>query len=268
MNVRTREEFVVEYVSLAPLPLALERSVECTLYVGREIARPVLDMGCGEGLFAHVLFAEPLDTGIDPMRKELERAKALGSYEELIEAFGDKIPKADGSYRTVISNSVLEHIPDLQPVLREIFRVLEPGGRFYATVPSDRFASFSAGSIALSGAGLKGAAAAFRKRYDRFWAHHHAYSLQRWRATMEDAGFAVDEAFTYGSRRFCVTNDLLVPLSGPSLVLKKLTNRWTVAPALRRRLAGIASGALERVVRDAARPGGGGLVFLALRKPR
>ena len=57
-------------------------------------------------------------------------------------------------YRTVISNSVVEHIPDFQSVLREAYRLLAPGGRLYLTVPSDKFDQYTWISQGLSLIGL------------------------------------------------------------------------------------------------------------------
>src|SRR2546428_6343193 len=117
----------------------LFRSLECRIYSGLVFERPILDIGCGDGVHAKVLFAEKIDTGIDPNERELERAAELGAYVELIACRGDAIPKPDWAYRTIFSNSVLEHIPDLRPVLKEAHRLLMPGGRFYFTVPSPNF---------------------------------------------------------------------------------------------------------------------------------
>ena len=68
---------------------------------------------------------------------DIECARRRGSDKELIICPGHRIPKSDGSYRTIFSNSVLEHIPDLLPVLLgEANRLLAPGGRFYVTDPN------------------------------------------------------------------------------------------------------------------------------------
>jgi len=45
------------------------------------------------------------------------------------------MPFEDASFQTVISNSVLEHIPDLDAVLLETARVLKPGGMFIFASP-------------------------------------------------------------------------------------------------------------------------------------
>src|SRR5687768_14968956 len=122
--MRFKTDFAQAYSTAAPLALAFERIVECGIMRGQAFERPILDIGCGEGLFATMLFAEKIDTGIDPDGRELDRARALGAYRELIQCRGHAIPKPDGTYRTILSNSVLEHIPDLDSVLMEAHRLL------------------------------------------------------------------------------------------------------------------------------------------------
>jgi SAM-dependent methyltransferase len=45
------------------------------------------------------------------------------------------IPVEDARYDYIVFNQVLEHVPDPQAVLRELFRVLKPGGRMISTAP-------------------------------------------------------------------------------------------------------------------------------------
>jgi len=256
------------YLRQAPSALALERTLECRLYPTVPFERPVLDLGCGEGLFASILFQEPIDTGIDPNPRELERARELGAYRELIECRGDAIPKPDASYGTVFSNSVLEHIPELEPVFREAFRILAPGGHFHLTVPSANFERFNWTSTVLSSAGLKSLDASWRAFFNRFWVHHHAYDLAKWEGIARTAGFEVVRAHTFAPRRTCMLNTTLTPFGVPAMVAKKLFNRWTLVPALRRVYLWPLYAAVRPILNGGERAADGGLVFLSLRKPR
>jgi len=141
--INKNKDFLLHYISMAPLALAFERSLECRIFQSSEIVRPALDVGCGDGLFAHILFREKVDTGIDPNAQELNRARKLNAYEELIMCRADRIPKPGGAYKTIFSNSVLEHIPDLSAVFNEIYRLLAPGGSFYMTVPAPEFQDYT-----------------------------------------------------------------------------------------------------------------------------
>jgi arsenite methyltransferase len=98
----------------------------------------VLDLGCGAG--TDLLIAAQMTgpggraVGVDMTPAMLERAAAsaaemgLGNV-ELHESLIESLPLADASVDVVISNGVLDLVPDKDAVLDEIDRVLRPGGR-------------------------------------------------------------------------------------------------------------------------------------------
>ncbi len=264
--IQTNTKVSSNYVAKAPLALAFERLMECRILSEQRFERPMLDIGCGEGLFAKILFADQIDTGIDPNPRELSRARELGAYSELIECYGDAIPKPDKSYRTILSNSVVEHIPELQPVLTEAMRLLEPGGRLYLTVPSDLFDKHTWVSQCLQLFGLKGMQQRFTVFFNRFWVHYHFYTPKRWQEIVAAAGFEVVEVRQYGPKRACLMNDFLVPFSVPEFVTKKFLNRWTLFPSLRKVVLAPVTFFGSLVLRGADNCENGGLLFLSLRK--
>lgn len=265
--MKFNDNYLMDYLAQAPLALAIERIVECRILSQMPFEGPVLDIGCGEGLFASILFREKIDLGIDPNTMELERARQLGGYAELAQCFGDKIAKPDGAYRTILSNSVLEHIEQLEPVLREAHRLLAPGGRFYMTVPSDLFEHYSVINQALLLLGLKGLAGRYRVFFNRFWQHYHCYPIAKWVSLAEKAGFSLVESRSYAPKYLCVLNDFLAPFSILELVTKKTLNRWTLFPSLRRIVMFPIGQMVGRLVDGADNVEMGGLVFLALTKP-
>jgi SAM-dependent methyltransferase len=266
VTIPTNPDPLLDYLSMAPLPLAFERALEARIFSTLVFDRPVLDIGCGDGLFARIVFGERIDTGIDPNRRELQRASELGAYHELIECFGDAVPKPDGTYRTIFSNSVLEHIENLEPVIREAHRLLAPEGRLYVTVPTDRFERLTAINRTLEGLRLDNVARRYRRFYNTFWRHYHCLSPQGWLDLMRGCGFEVVAWHTYDPPSVCLLNDLLVPFSAPGALVKRVTNRWTLFPPVRRAVLRPVYRGVRRLLERGTRAEDGGLVFLSLRK--
>jgi len=93
----------------------------------------VLDVGCGQGIDVYrYALAGAETTGIDltPRHVELARAHvaAMELEAEIVVGDAESLPFDDASFDRVSSNGVLHHTPDLPAALREIRRVLVPGG--------------------------------------------------------------------------------------------------------------------------------------------
>ena len=254
-------------MSMAPLALAFERYLECRILERFPFDGPVLDLGCGDGLFAYTLFSEKIDTGIDMNLSELERAQELGAYVELIHTAGDSVPKPDASYKTIISNSVLEHIPNLEPVFREIYRLLAPDGRFYMTVPTPFFEHNTVINQLLTFFGFQQLAAQYRKFCSKFiWQQCHYHTLKGWEELVSGFGFKVVASTTYNPKSICLLTDFLYPFGIIGLVNKKMLNRWVLSPSIRRLLL-YPIYLLARSILDSADTSmQDGLVFMMLKK--
>ena len=170
-------DFLLRYLEVAPAALALVRAIECRHLAGIPIRRPVLDLGCGDGVFGQVLFAEPIDVGIDASVGELAIAQSSGSYRLLVLADGAALPCADAGFETVISNGVLEHVEDLPAALGEIARVLRPGGRLIFSVPGTGEHDYLAISVARRRLGLDRMARGYVAAFNRVFGHRNFLSL-------------------------------------------------------------------------------------------
>jgi len=98
----------------------------------------VLDLGSGAGtdslVAAQMVGEDAHVTGIDMTPEMLAAARDAAaemgvSNVEFVESEAEELPFADASFDVVISNGVIDLIPDKDAVFAEIFRVLTPGGR-------------------------------------------------------------------------------------------------------------------------------------------
>lgn len=265
--MRFRDNFFPNYLKHAPVPLALERSLECEILSKLEFKHPVLDIGCGDGLFAFILFDEEIDLGIDSDNRGLARAREYGIYQELIQCFGDAIPKEDKSFNTIFSNSTMEHMLNLEPVLKEAHRLLSDDGNFYITVPTDFFDKYTIVNCVLDKLGLKTLSKKYRVFFNKFWKHYHYYPVQEWINLFKKNGFKIAKTIEYGNRKTCLFDDFLVPLSVFSWLIKKISGRWTLLPQVRRAFTYPVRLLInKKAVEQAIGVSNGGLVFFNLQK--
>ena len=93
----------------------------------------VLDVGCGQGIDVYRYALAGADaSGVDLTPRHVELARqhldAMGLEAEILQGDAESLPFADASFDRVSSNGVLHHTPDMPAALREIRRVLIPGG--------------------------------------------------------------------------------------------------------------------------------------------
>jgi SAM-dependent methyltransferase len=95
-------------------------------------AQRVLDVGTGEGQIARLAARDgaSLVVGVDPTLAQLTAARTRGGDVGYVRGGADALPFPDASFDAVVVCLVFEHIPDHEPAIAELARVLEPGGRF------------------------------------------------------------------------------------------------------------------------------------------
>ena len=139
------EAFGYSPEQLASIPAEANMGLSCgnpTAFAGLKPGEVVVDLGCGGGLDVFLAAAKVGPTGkaigIDMTPEMIERArqnaakgaggKPITNVEFHLSTI-DKLPLPDASVDCVISNCVINLVPDKRAVFREIARVLKPGGR-------------------------------------------------------------------------------------------------------------------------------------------
>jgi len=154
----------------------------------------ILDLGCGEGEIARQVFLNKgesfvkVEWGLDNDKEMVRKAKKSGVYKQVIWGDALKIELKDGIADLVFSNSVLEHIKDIEKVLQEVKRVLRRGGRLIATMPSDKLGEYL------------GWGKWYARLFNRKYHHYHLYSKEKWQELLQGAGMELVDSYYYLDR--------------------------------------------------------------------
>lgn len=101
----------------------------------------MLDLGSGRGKFLFEAASEGvravgLETNPDYIKETRERAAREGVSVEVVEGQGEALPFPDASFGFANVCEVVEHVASPEEVLKELFRVLSPGGAAYVSAPN------------------------------------------------------------------------------------------------------------------------------------
>jgi SAM-dependent methyltransferase len=256
MHIRTEPLYLPEadfarlFADLGP-SLGFWRAAEIAALREQPLEPPLLDLGCGDGYLTRMVVPRA-EWGLDPDGAALSQAARLGLYERTLSSPIEDCDLPDGSVATVISNSVLEHIPRLDDALQAVGRLLRPGGRLIFTSPTEAFSRWLA--LPLPG---------YAQRRNRQYAHHNLLSLAEWSRRLGAAGLEVEQARPYLRPAWVTAWDWLelaqrvrVGRRGLfSRVWKRLPSPWVTASARK----------AARINLAAPEPGGGRLIVA--RKP-
>jgi SAM-dependent methyltransferase len=149
----------------------------------------ILDVGCGTGANLLMLSKYGEAEGVDVSEDALAFCRERGLDKVRLGA-GEKLPYEDGTFDLVTALDVVEHMDDDLAGLREMRRVLRPGGRVLLFVPTFMFLW-----------GLQ----------DEVSNHRRRYRLPELRQVLEEAGFEIERT-TYANITFFL----------PILIMRKL----------------------------------------------
>jgi SAM-dependent methyltransferase len=224
--------------NLAELPYfrALLRAVESRFYLKIDLQNPVLDLGCGDGHFVISTFSQIRMVGIDPQLSSLQEAKKALFYQDLIQSSGANLPFRSSTFKSCISNSVLEHIPEIDRVLGEISRVLASGSLFVFCVPNASFTKNLSIALFLDHIHLIGLAERYRKFFNRISRHYHCDSFGIWKRRLEVMGFEILDHWNYFSPASLSCLEWGHYLGFPYWLSRKIFRKWVLWPQLNQKL--------------------------------
>ncbi len=226
-----------KYFPYTPAALCIKECARLKVLRSYPCPGPVLDVGCGDGLFAKVAFDDVEIWGIDIDAKEGRWASASRAYAQVI--LGDvtaaRLPSE--FFRTCVANCSLEHVPRIDLALQNIRASLVPGGRIYAFVPNRDWTQALLSSRLLTALGLSGLAETLRDSVDHVFKHHHLHDEAGWRRLFEEADLSVVAVEPVLSPATTVAFELCLVPSLLGWLNKRLTTRWTNFPPLRKKSA-------------------------------
>jgi SAM-dependent methyltransferase len=209
---------------------AVLRAVESRFYYAVDLPGPTLDLGCGDGHFAQMTFDRPIEAGLDPWWGPLQKARRSAAYTLALQGMGDRMPFPDNTFASAFSNSVLEHIPDVQAVLNETGRVLQPNGRFLITMPSHYFTEWLGGAQLSEKVNLPGLAERYRRGFNAISRHVHTDPPEVWAARLAQAGLVVERWQYYFSPAALHALEIGHAQGLPAAIMHALTGHWILAP--------------------------------------
>jgi SAM-dependent methyltransferase len=194
---------------------------------------PILDVGCGDGLFARIAFDDAEVWGIDIDAAEGRWAAASQAYSQVVLGDVTRASLPQAFFQTCVANCSLEHVPRIDLALKNIFNSLRPGGTAYLFVPNAEWASHLTSARLSTRLGLPSVGKFIQKAIDRQFRHHHLYDADGWRRVVAGSGLRVVDVEPVLSTATTVAFEAFLLPSLAGLLNKKLTTRWTNFPPAR-----------------------------------
>lgn len=219
------EKYFRRYLDISPLSVALWRSVEAKHLSSVDLKRPILDIGCGFGEFAQAFFDEPCDVGLDIAPLDLYAAARVHKYKNLLLADARDMPFSKETFSTIISISTLEHIPNPDLVLKEVYRVLKPKGKIVFTIETTGVEDSSIYRPMFKKAGLPWLSKLYAQTFNNLFHRETLLDKKAWIKKFEKAGFIIEKSDDIISPTITKLFDIFLITSWPSQVLKPLLGK-------------------------------------------
>lgn len=170
------------------------RAWEYAAYQGWTLVEPVLDLGCGDGRFFELLWPTTSDVfGVDADPLVVHKARESGLYKDVYHCSAEKLPVQSSSFETVFANCSLEHMNNIDAVMREVSRCLRPNGTFVMSVVTNYWTEMDVLSDLIEISGATEIAASLRRRYLDYHNLVNPFPLEQWRECLKSVGLVVTE---------------------------------------------------------------------------
>lgn len=112
--------------------------------IGPVAGKQILEVACGRGGFVRELTlagarVAGCDFSLSAVRiakSKLDQNRSGTVRSGLVQGDAQKLPFANASFDIVVSCETIEHVPDAQSAVSEMYRVARPGGRLFLTTPN------------------------------------------------------------------------------------------------------------------------------------
>ena len=171
---------------------------------------PSLDLGCGDGRIAELIFDKSFTYGMDNGEaNDVDDAIKNERYEKVLLESAEKMSLPNDSINFVFSNCVIEHIPDNDAVLSEVGRILRKNGDFVFTVPSHNFPDYLYLTNKLASWGLGFLSHFYKYRRNKMLNQFHCYNINDWRKKLSRHGLHVVKYKYYMTQEALMLWDLM-----------------------------------------------------------
>ncbi len=224
------KDFFGEHLRALPYFRSILRAVEAELLQSVALSHPILDVGCGDGHFASVALDHPIDWGIDLHLPSIREAQSRKAYRAITQTDGSRLPFPDESFASALSNSVLEHMPDLESVLAETSRVLRSGAIFVFTVPNPGYRDRLSFPHFLRRLHLGILGDAYERYFMWMSRTYNLYNEDQWGTLLARAGFTIENTYRYFPPASLHALEWGHYFGAPCLIPRWLFGKWILVP--------------------------------------
>ena len=151
----------------------------------------LLDVGCGtaelsENLFNRGFNVIALDLGFDSIKRAFLKLRKKNLNFSFIQGDIYRLPYEDSSFDAVVASEILEHLEKPQDALKEVARIVRPGGYFIVSTPYCEHLRFTL--------------CIHCNKKTPINAHLHSFDDKIMENVLKKAGFSIEKKIKYGSK--------------------------------------------------------------------